>query len=304
MFQNHKRKSSWLTYAGALVYDPCIGSFDVVGQEIPTYSFVKANNDILNFNQSFLDKMEAISSECGYTDWMDTYLTFPPPGNQPEVPVYKYKKCDIFDMYYSAVNDLNPCFNVYHITDYCPLLGDVLSYPGGLNCMPQQPYFNRTDVKKALHAPLDVSWSECGEHNVFLWKYKHGIGAGPEGENDLSPDPIQGVLPQVIEATNRVLVSNADWDGLLLTNGTLLSIQNMTWHGKLGFQEAPSTDLVVTMPDLEYGYGGAQGVMGKKHYERGLMWVETYQAGHEQPQYQPRVALKQLEWLLGRIDEL
>lgn len=37
-----------------------------------------------------------------------------------------------------------------------------------------------------------------------------------------------------MQATNRVIVSNADWDGLLLTNGTLLSIQNMTWAGKLG----------------------------------------------------------------------
>lgn len=122
----------------------------------------------------------------------------------------------------------------YHITDYCPLLGDVVGNPGGLSCLPQTYYFNRTDVKKALHAPLDVSWSQCGEHEVFKGKFVHGIGAGPEGENDRSLDPIQHVLPQVIEATNRVIVSNANWDGLLLTNGTLLQIQNMTWNGKLG----------------------------------------------------------------------
>jgi carboxypeptidase D len=71
------------------------------------------------------------------------------------------------------------------------------------------------------------------------------------GENDRSPDPIQGVLPQVIEATNRVIVSNADWDGLLLTNGTLLSIQNMTWHGKLGFQSPITDDFVVDLRDKE-----------------------------------------------------
>lgn len=76
---------------------------------------------------------------------------------------------------------------------------------------------------------------------------------------DLSADPIQHVLPQVIEATNRVLISHADWDAKLLTNGTLLSIQNMTWHGKLGFQEAPSKDYNVTIPDLQYD-SGKQGV--------------------------------------------
>jgi carboxypeptidase D len=81
-----------------------------------------------------------------------------------------------------------------------------------------------TDHASALHAPLNVTWTECSRKWVFKGGFKNG-GAGPEAENDRSPDPIQGVLPQVIDATKRVLVSNADWDGLLLTNGTLLSIR-------------------------------------------------------------------------------
>ena len=121
--------------------------------------------------------------------------------------------------------------------------------------------------------------------------------------DDTSPDPIQEVLPRVIEGTDRVLVSNGDWDAQLLTNGTLLSIQNMTWHGKLGFQSAPTDDFVVTISDHPRGHR-PQGVMGKKHYERGLMWVETYQAGHMQPQYQPAAAWRHLQWMLGRISDL
>ena len=78
----------------------------------------------------------------------------------------------------------------------------------------------------------------------------------------------------------------------------------MTWNGQLGFQEAPSSDIIVPTIDLQYGVGGPQGVMGRYHFERGLMWTETYQAGHEQPQYQPRVTLRYLQWLLGRIDDL
>ena len=168
----------------------------------------------------------------------------------------------------------------------------MLQNPGGVPGLPQKPYFNLPEVKKALHAPSYVQWSECGERYPFLGPNKHPTG--PEENDDASPDPIQGVLPQVIEGTNRVLVGNADWDGLILTNGTLLSIQNMTWNGKLGFQEAPHQPIVVPH----------QGDMGKYHYERGLMWVETYQAGHMQPQYQPRAALRHLEWLLGKIDTL
>jgi carboxypeptidase D len=54
---------------------------------------------------------------------------------------------------------------------------------------------------------------------------------GPEGEGDTSPDPVQSVLPRVIEATNQVLVSNGDFDMSIIADGTLLAIQNMTWEG-------------------------------------------------------------------------
>jgi carboxypeptidase D len=180
-------------------------------------------------------------------------------------------------------------------------------------------------VKKAMHAPESVGWAEC-KGPVFL-----GGDGGPESEGDLSADPIQKVLPQVIEATNRVLVSNGDYDMIIITNGTLMSvstpssrgnaltdthpqIQNMTWNGALGFVAAPSTPINITLPDLEYqaifveneadGWDGPQGVMGLQHYERGLMWAETYMSGHMQPQFQPRVTYRHLEWVLGRVDSL
>ena len=160
--------------------------------------------------------------------------------------------------------------------------------------MPQSgpSYFNRIDVKKAVHAPLDVHWQDCTVKSVFKpW--------------DRSLDPIQEVLPQVIEATNRVLISNGDWDVLIPTNGTLLPIQNMTWNGQLGFQSAPTTDFIVPISaSPQYWPRKPQGIMGKQHFERGLQWVETYQAGHMVPQYQPAAAWRHLEWLLGRIDTL
>lgn len=34
--------------------------------------------------------------------------------------------------------------------------------------------------------------------------------SGPELNHDDAPDPIQSILPQVIEATNRVLIGNGD----------------------------------------------------------------------------------------------
>ena len=158
-----------------------------------------------------------------------------------------------------------------------------------------------------MHAPMDVEWLEC-KGPVFV-----GDG-GPEDEGDSSPDPIQYVLPRVIEATNRVLVANGALDLEILTNGTLTAIQNMTWDGIQGFQTAPSMPINITLPDLQYsslfidqGFGPIdepQGIMGVQHYERGLMWAETYLSGHMQPQFQPRSAYRHMQWLLGHIESL
>jgi carboxypeptidase D len=85
------------------VYDPCIGSFVLVGQEIPTYPFVAAHQEILGLDQETMDKLEKMHNHCGYADFIDKYLQFPPPGNQPEEPVYNYGKCDVFNTYADAM---------------------------------------------------------------------------------------------------------------------------------------------------------------------------------------------------------
>lgn len=214
-------------------------------------------------------------------------------------------------MAFVGATNVNPCFNIYHITDACPIASDVLGFPGSLEYItPGLPvYFNRSDVKKAMNAP-DISWYECSLGSVFVGT----TGPDDNFEQDTSPDPIQSVLPKVIEHTNRVLVSNGGLDMVIITNGTLLAIQNMTWNGKLGFQSKPSTPIIITEPDLQYeaifdanGYNGfddPQGTMGVQHFERGLMWAETYQAGHMQPEYQPRSSYRHIQWVLGRINAL
>ena len=191
--------------------------------------------------------------------------------------------CDILDLVIEAVSAINPCFDIYEVNTACPLLWDVLGFPGDLFYIPPgaEVYFNRTDVKSALHAPDYVSWSECAGP-VFV-----GGDSGPQMEGDTSLDPIQKVLPQVIDATQRVLVGNGDYDMVIITAGTLASIQNMTWGGKLGFQAEPTQPITIGIPDLLYtqafidsgyaGFDGPQGVMGVQHYERGLMWAETFQ---------------------------
>lgn len=255
-------------------------------------------------------ELETMYETCGYKNYTDTYLTFPPSGMQPPEPTSIAEGCDMFDTVFNEALNPNPCFDVYEINTMCPLLWDVLGFPGSLGYLSpgyNEPYFNRTAVRNAMHAPADINWEECSGP-VFI-----GNG-GPQGEGDLSADPIQKVLPQVIEATQRVLVANGDYDMIIITNGTLMSIQNMTWNGMMGFQTAPTTPINVDLEDLQYeavfadngasGLDAGQGIMGVQHFERGLMWAETYMSGHMQPQYQPRVSYRHLQWVLGRIDTL
>jgi carboxypeptidase D len=293
---------------GALMFDPVIGNYEWEQTIVPIVPFAVENNNVLGFNASFLTQLQKLDKTCGFADFRKKYLTFPPPGKQP-VGGLTNLSCDIYDMVYTAAYATNPCFNVYGVAGQCPLQSDPLGYPTGLQySYPGQPiYFNRTDVKKAMHAPLEVEWLEC-KGPVFT------SSGGPEGEGDTSPDPIQSVLPRVIEATNRVLIANGALDMSILTDGTLLAIQNMTWLGKLGFQSQPNTSIVITFPDLQYGptfeangspgFEDPQGTMGKQHFERGLMWAETYLSGHMQPQFQPRSSYRHLQWLLGHVEIL
>ena len=284
--------------------------------------FVQANQNLLNLNATFMKTIEGLDESCGYKALRDKYLTFPPPGPQP--PKYfnatAEANCDVFTMIDNAALAVNPCFNIYEVNQMCPLLWDVIGFPTQLVYTPDgaDVYFNRSDVKAAIHAPSYVSWAECATEAVFIGGNSVDNGefydGGPEGEGDLSADPIQKVLPYVIEKTNRVLVSNGDYDMIIISNGTLLAIQNMTWGGKLGFQQAPATPINIQLEDLEYesvfdangldGVDNPEGIMGVQHYERGLMWAESYQTGHMQPQFQPRLAYRHLQWVLGRINAL
>ena len=299
-------------YLGALVYDPCVGQFDYVQQETPTVPFIKQNANMFNFNQSFMAQLEGLHKSCGYEDFVDEYLVFPAAGIQPPKS-FNYttqSSCDVLDLAVTAVFDINPCFNIYEVNNMCPIPWDTMGFPTTLRYTPAGAtnYFDRSDVKEAIHAP-NINWTQCSINPVFV-----GGSAGPEGEGDISANPIEHVLPQVIEATNRVLIGNGDFDMIIMTNGTLLSIQNMTWNGKLGFESMPNKPINISIPDLVYadmftysnltGFDGPQGIMGIQHYERGLMWVETFQSGHMQPEYQPRVAYRHLEWLLGRTEEI
>ena len=183
----------------------------------------------------------------------------------------------------------------------CPLLWDVLGFPGSFEYSPTGAtiYFNRPAVKKAINAPANKTWAECSSINV----YNTSNGKSYEANHNLWSGLT--VLPGVIERVNRTVIGHGSIDMVLLKNGTLTTIQNMTWNGGQGFAEYPADDFYVPYhDDYELGALAGAGVMGKTRTERGLTFVEINLSGHMVPQYAPSAAFRHMEFLLGRIPSL
>jgi carboxypeptidase D len=262
-------------------------------------------NNLVYLNETFMEQMRQRNDECNYTDYYSTYFQFPPPsGPFPVLPPPSESNeyaCDMFDNFYGAALEVNPCFNIYHITETCP---HPYSQLGIINSGDYKPpgaevYFNRTDVQEALHAVVGTNWLQCSDINVF------GEGNETSDAQDASKGPANtGVLQRVIEYTNNTIIGSGDLDMILATNGTLLAIQNMTWNGMQGLQEYPSQTLYAPYhPEYNGGALAGSGVQGKWSHERGLTFYTAQLAGHELPGYTPGVAYRMMEILLGRVKD-
>lgn len=265
--------------------------------------------NVIGLNETFLANIRARADSCGYTDFFDKDSTeFPPSGVLPPAPSLEREGCDIYDHVYDALDYVNPCANIYHITDYCPYLWNELGFPG-LGGRPSN-YFNRSDVQKVIHAPPTDYFLCAGGDNLFP-------------DDDESVRSSLGPLPSVIERTNNTIIGHGMLDFLLFTNGSVITIHNMTWNGLQGFQTNPIAkppnfyvpyhqtlgeilDCVNNRDSTRHVFydtaGG--GLQGTWHTERGLTFVTYNLAGHTVPQYTPGAAYRTLEFLLRRIDNL
>ncbi|PWY98493.1 alpha/beta-hydrolase [Testicularia cyperi] len=289
----------YFNVSGIMIYDPSI-STDQLLEQTPVAQFTRYWDGLFPFNSTVRAKIDEMDAKCGYTKFLDEYMVFPPKGKMPPPPAYS-DECDLFDYVFTAILDINPCFDIYQVATTCPLLWDVLGFPGSMDYVPYGAdiYFNRTDVKEAINAPVNTSWTTCSVGNVFNTK------SGLDSEAEAGKFSSETVLPGVIDRVERTIIAHGMLDMVLLANGTLLALQNMTWGGMQGFQNEPTEPFYVPFHnDYQLSTLAASGTMGKTITERGLSWISNDLSGHMLPQYQPSSAYRQLEFLLGRIDSL
>lgn len=296
-----EKDTTYFNMSGMLIYDPVI-TWDEVQEPITVVPFVDYWSGLFPFNDTFREQIHARDKACGYTDWVNEYLVYPPKGHIPmPLPGTSANGTTLDDCWniywdiFDAISLINPCFDIYQVATTCPLLWDVMGFPGSMPYLPEGAtlYFDRADVKAAINAP-NMTWEECSSDDVFVG-----------GKDGSLPSGIT-VLPSVIERTDNVIIGHGALDMILLANGTLLGIQNMTWSGKTGFQTRPDEPFYVpyhtTPKDL--GTLAAAGVFGTAHTERGLTYVGVDLSGHMIPQYAPSAAFRHLEFLLGRVASL
>ncbi|KAB8338952.1 hypothetical protein FH972_021892 [Carpinus fangiana] len=293
------RDTEYFNLKGIAVNDPIIGD-GTLQQELPVVPYIDYWSNIFYLNSTFRKNIQDTNDRCGYTNYTNRYFTFPPPPRPwPEtstLPGSDDPACDVFSTVYEAALEVNPCFNIYHITDTCPHLYGQLGIvndgdyepPGGV------VYFNRKDVQKAINAPVGTHWYQCTPKDVFI------------GQGDQSPGPaLDGTLTNVIEKTKNVIIGSGALDFLLSTNGTLFALQNMTWGGVQGFQKRPSKPFYVPFhPEYNGGALAGAGTLGVWGAERGLTFYDLQLAGHEVPGYAAGGAYRSIELMLGRVKSL
>ncbi|CCF46424.1 serine carboxypeptidase [Colletotrichum higginsianum] len=293
---------NYFNVAGMQIFDG-VYSVDSVGEEIPVASFIDRWDNVLAFNDSFRRTVKDASAKCGYDEYMRKYLVYPPTGLQPGMPPGVDEdgnvkpECDVWTMVLGAAMEITPCFSVYTVTNMCPLKYDPLGFNDGFMYRPKGAgpvYFNREDVKRAINAPVDKQWEFCSETPIFFNSTDSSIKEGPGS---------QPVLPNVIDKTRNVILAHGTKDFVLIDDGTLLTIQNLTWGGQLGFQTKPTAPLYVPYHrnNNPESLAGA-GVMGTVHSERGLTYLAVSTAGHFLAQDAPAVAFRSVEVLVGRRD--
>lgn len=120
-------------------------------------------------------------------------------------------RCAVSFEVYDAILELNPCSNIYEVNTQCLLIYDPLRFVGGSSYMAlgaPTVYFKHTEVKQALHIPVDT---DCEIYNN---------GVFPCGDRPTGSSVVQ--IPKAIDKTENVQIHHGNFNIVLLMNQILL----------------------------------------------------------------------------------
>lgn len=287
------QQNDTLNLQGFAVSDPSIGSTKF-GQDIPSVAFAKANQAALKLNSTQMAALEEAAENNGVTDFLQDNLVFPPKGKiyAPE----ELQTGSIFYRLWHYARTQNPCISVYYIDDLCPADLDPLGFPlDSTTGASTRNFINRTPgFKKYVHANPKTSWVMCTTNNVF---------AGNGEDNSLAPADSE-LLGRVISKNQRTVIQHGLRDMVLMSNGTLLAIQNTTWSdagsgGTSGELQGFQDNFFANKGNLKVNGKST----GQYITERGLTFATVDKAGHMVPTFTPSTAYKLQKFLLGQIAE-
>ena len=115
---HNESNTEYYDMRGALFYDPVI-TYTSVQQSIPATQMVEYWDPVFNLNDTFMADLNKRSEDCGYNEFIDTAMTFPPSGPLPDPPKYHTPECEIWKDVHPAAAAVNPCWDVYDILTTC-----------------------------------------------------------------------------------------------------------------------------------------------------------------------------------------
>lgn len=224
--------------------------------EIPLYDYVVNRQKDLQLNETVMREVTKRADELGLVGFVNKTLTYPPKGPITAPAKLLANKDD--PLSYTVIPHLlevNDCFDYYNIRSRCPELNNPLSSRGG-------DFINTTPgFKKAIHVDDQHTWKSCTRPRYIF------------PNDDPTPLPMEdGSLSRLIDRSEKVVMYGGQDDFKLLSLGTQLGLQNITWGGMQGFQTRPR--------DRLYAQGKDVGVY---RTERKLTWAVVDRAGHFVP---------------------
>ncbi|PWN32654.1 alpha/beta-hydrolase [Meira miltonrushii] len=257
---------------GGILFSPVVSDLTVQLDAV-TYEFAKLNKNILRFKEEDLKIVKNESDTCHLTNFTYNYLTYPPQSRLPD----PNPECLTFDLYLELARQHNSHFNMYNIEE--PNMG----LPGQPTAL--EKFFNRTDVQDYIHAP---------RQNFKICKQVFADENYDESEPpDRSPSFQKSILALMVEYSTNFTIMSGLLDGLVMSRGLELALQNLTWGGEQGFNYPPSGR--VPLCDME-GNKRAFATFS----ERKLRYVAVPDAGHMIPMDEPSLSLNAALSMLGR----